>query len=88
MSNNAVRLIKSETESGNFSINVSSTPLKLPAIVIIPKGKPAHSLATSIAIRSTSGENAMSCPSFSMNKVQASLLESGFTLILCWLPIR
>uniref|UniRef100_A0A6N2NC22 Uncharacterized protein n=1 Tax=Salix viminalis TaxID=40686 RepID=A0A6N2NC22_SALVM len=65
----------------------SSTPLMLPAIVIIPSGRQAHSAATSFAICSTSGESAASSPSFSLNKFQASSLVRSSTLILSWQPI-
>jgi hypothetical protein len=58
-----------------------------PAIVIIPRGKPSHSFVIDFAICSTYEESDMSCPSLSVNNVQASSSEIGFTLILCWVTI-
>jgi len=60
----------------------SSTPFKLSVNVTIRNGKPAHSLAASTTIHSTYGESGLSCPSFSVNKVQDSLSERVSTLIL------
>uniref|UniRef100_A0A6N2MF33 Uncharacterized protein n=1 Tax=Salix viminalis TaxID=40686 RepID=A0A6N2MF33_SALVM len=74
--------------NASFQRYSPSTPFMLPAIVMIPRGRPAHSFTIDSATTCfVSGNNLTLCPNFSTNKFQASPSERGSTLIILWQSI-